>query len=128
MIAPTWTDLPQAEARRPWRLVDRDLWIREDGIEQSGAHQKASLSGELHLHVTRELADTLEEIVKRGARWLVLDIAGVTSLDPAAAGALAVVASSLESSGGRLKVRHARPRIGRSLEIVGLGRLLTHDD
>jgi anti-anti-sigma factor len=67
-------------------------------------------------------------MVAAGTDWLVLDMARVDSLDPGALRALAVVAHELESRGGRLQVRHSRGMTGRSLEMVGLGRLLMHDD
>ncbi|MDQ1384814.1 MAG: hypothetical protein QOG65_2193 [Actinomycetota bacterium] len=116
------------EARQPWRPVDRGLWIRNDTAQPPPSRQVVSLSGEIRLRSVRGLAETLEDMVAAGTDWLVLDMARVDSLDPGALRALAVVAHELESRGGRLQVRHSRDMTGRSLEMVGLGRLLMHDD
>ena len=118
----------QSEAQHVWRAVDRGLWIRNDTTRPPGSHQVVSLSGEIRLRSAEGLADTLADMVSAGADWLVLDMAQVDSLDPGALRALAVVAQELESRGGRLQVRHPRALTGRSLEMVGLGRLLMHDD
>jgi anti-anti-sigma factor len=122
------TDLKTFDTEHEWRPVDRGLWIRRDAMRQTQSRQVVSLSGEIRLRSADGLADTLEDVVSAGADWLVLDMAGVDSLDPGALRALALVAQDLESRGGRLQVRRPRALTGRSLEMVGLGRLVMHDD
>jgi len=124
----TSPDLNTFDTEHEWRPVDRGLWIRRDAMRQTQSRQVVSLSGEIRLRSADGLADTLEDVVSAGADWLVLDMAGVDSLDPGALRALALVAQDLESRGGRLQVRRPRALAGRSLEMVGLGRLLVHDD
>ena len=128
MIEPFSTTPVRSEAHHPWRCVDRGLWIRKEGSGLPSAYREASLRGALQVQSTDRLAQALEEIMDEGAEWLVLDMTRVASFDPAAARALAATASYLENRGGWLKLRHPRRHIGQALEIVGLGRLVMHDD
>jgi anti-anti-sigma factor len=128
MVDPIWTELLRAESRRPASFIGRGLRSDGEAIERSGSARELSLDGEITLRYASALADMLKDIIAGGTDSLVLDVGRVDYFDPEVMPTLALIAHDLERRGGRLRVRHPRDVIRRSFEMLGLGRLIVHDD
>ena len=105
----------------PWLRV-RDAF----GVEVSSQDGQAvvQVKGEVDGHTAPLLETSLAELADSGTRYIVLDIAEVTSLDSTGLAALVRTVKRLRSNDGRLELRSPRPNVKKTLEITGLDQVL----
>ena len=74
------------------RLVEPDITV-------------VALTGKLALgHESQRIESLIEDLVRKGSRRIVLDMAGVDSIDSAGIGMVALAAGKLREAGGKLGV------------------------
>jgi anti-sigma B factor antagonist len=78
------------------------------------------VDGELDAAAAPELQAQCTELMRRGARTLVLELDGTTFLDSSGLGALLEVERELREGGGELLLRAPHSSVVRLLEITGL--------
>jgi anti-anti-sigma factor len=84
------------------------------------AHVTADLAG----GDRRELQRLVDDALARGARDVVVDLAGAASLDPAAVGLLLMLARRTRDGGGRFAVANPNDTVRTLLEITRLHAML----
>ncbi len=87
-----------------------------------------TVTGALRAPVAPELSRTLEALIRRGERRVLLDLRAVDHIDAAGVGELVRAFNVTRAAGGTLRVAHANSRVRRVLQIAGLLTLLTTDD
>jgi anti-sigma B factor antagonist len=70
------------------------------------------------------LRDELSRAVADGARWVTVDLSGVTFLDSSGAGALVVAHNEAIVAGCDLTVDRVRPQVMKVLRILGLSDVM----
>lgn len=93
-------------------------------IELKGQQSSLKLMGDLTAVMVPDLQATLKEMLRNGARELVVDMASTTMLDSSGIGLLIAVANSLGQSGGKLRVTNVCPDIFRLLQSMRLAQRL----
>jgi anti-sigma B factor antagonist len=89
-------------------------------IEQSDRKASVKLTGDLTAVMVPELQSGLKEMVNRGARELVFDLASTTMLDSSGMGLLIAAANSVAPNGGSVRVTNVCPDIFRLLQSMRL--------
>ena len=79
--------------------------------------------GELDLHTSERLRDTLAEVLELGGRRILVDLTGTSFIDSTALGVLVGAAKTLRSTGGQMVLVADDPRVTRVIEITGLERV-----
>jgi anti-sigma B factor antagonist len=93
-------------------------------IEQKDQQGSVKLMGDLTALLVPELQAGLKEVLSKGARELVFDLADTSMLDSSGMGLLIAAANSLGRSGGKVRVTNVSPDILRLLQSMRLvGRL-----
>ena len=87
-----------------------------------------SITGALRAPVAPELSRTLEALIRRGERRVLLDLRAVDHIDAAGVGELVRAFNATSAAGGGLRIAHANSRVRRVLQVTGLLTLLTTDD
>src|SRR5207302_8950508 len=82
-----------------------------------------SVAGELDLATAGRLGEELDRTAARGARRVIVDLAGLTFMDSVALGVLTAAARRLRDDGGVFVVVSQDPRILRGVELTGLDRV-----
>ena len=82
-----------------------------------------SVAGELDLATTGRLGEELDRTAARGARRVIVDLAGLTFMDSVALGVLTAAARRLRDDDGVFVVVSQDPRILRVFELTGLDRV-----
>jgi anti-anti-sigma factor len=82
------------------------------------------LEGELRAPVGAALTQTVEEMIVRGERRVLLDLARVEEIDAAGIGELIAAFNVMREAGGVLQVAHARARVRRVLDVAGVLNVL----
>ena len=78
-----------------------------------------TLAGECDLHTGRQLRDVLTSEVSRGARRMILDLAGLSFMDSTGMQVLLGVRTVLNVRSGSLSVVAPQPVVARILELTG---------
>jgi anti-sigma B factor antagonist len=81
------------------------------------------VSGELDMNTTPQLRDRLEEVVRSGARSVVVDLTNVAFMDSSGLGALVVAYKDLRERDGWLGLAGARPVVRTVLSITATDRI-----
>jgi anti-sigma B factor antagonist len=76
--------------------------------------------GELDLHTSERLRDTLADVLELGGRRILVDLTGTSFMDSAGLGVLVGAAKALRSTGGQMVLVADDPRVTRVIEITGL--------
>jgi len=71
-----------------------------------------------------EVEHAIQEKIKQGSRKLVLDFSGLTFVDSAGIGVLAMWFGLMEREGGRVAVAGAAGHVKQTLELTHLNRLV----
>jgi anti-sigma B factor antagonist len=79
-----------------------------------------SVRGELDLFTAPDLKQRLASAIENGARQVIVDLEGATSIDSTTLGVLIAAVKRLRESEGDLRVVCSDPRIARTFEITGL--------
>ena len=83
------------------------------------------LSGRLALGRESQRIETLfEELSKKGATKIVLDLSGVEYIDSAGIGMLALSSGKLKEAGGKLAVAAPEGRVLQMLNLTGMSSIL----
>jgi anti-sigma B factor antagonist len=85
------------------------------------------LEGSLRAPVGPELRKRVEAVLRRGDRFILLDLAGVPDCDAAGVGEVVRVFGMAGRARRVLQVTHVAPRVRRPLELAGLFELLSAD-
>lgn len=95
-----------------------DEFLLESSLEGEGGELR--LSGELDLATRSELVVALGSLVADGARWVTIDLAGVSFMDSTGLSAL------LEARrlGAELTLRNPVPRVRKLLDLVMIDGLI----
>ncbi|SDL94471.1 anti-anti-sigma factor [Nonomuraea maritima] len=80
------------------------------------------LSGDLDAISAPRLQPAVESVVDRGHRSLTIDAADLAFCDSAGLRALLTARRTLTDAGGTMDLVHVGARVGRILDITGLGR------
>lgn len=91
-------------------------------VEEVGGRLVVTLDGELDVAGAPELRQRLVELVAAGARDLVVDLDGVTSVDDVGLGVLVGGAWRVRSRGGTFAVVCGAGRVRDVLAVTGLDR------
>jgi anti-sigma B factor antagonist len=78
-----------------------------------------TLAGECDLHTGRQLRDVLTSEVSRGARRMILDLAGLAFMDSTGMQVLLGVRTVLSVRGGTMALISPQPVVARILELTG---------
>jgi anti-sigma B factor antagonist len=92
-----------------------------DGGEQT----RVALRGELDIWTSPRLQDTLDGLVAKGRRDLVLDLRDLDFIDSTGLGTLVAALKRLRGEGGTLTLYSPSPSTYRVFEITGLTSLFT---
>jgi anti-anti-sigma factor len=85
------------------------------------------LDGRLWTPVPHELRHRVKELVHRGERCIVVDLARVSSIDAAGVGELVRAYNIARAADGTLRVANASLWVRDVIERAGLGPVLLHD-
>ncbi len=90
-------------------------------IRQAGNVAVVDLSGRITLgEGSGSIRDTVKELVEKGERNVLLNLAEVTYIDSAGLGELVGSYATTTNRGGRLKLVHAQKRVSDVLQITKL--------
>jgi anti-anti-sigma factor len=103
-----------------------DLELRVDIARLDRSHVVA-LTGELDLHTSGTLRESLAPRLSGGDGDVILDLSGIAFIDSTALGVLIEAARRLRERGAELIVATDDPRLRRLLEITGLLGTLRHE-
>ncbi len=86
------------------------------------------ISGRLTLGNALTYAETsVKRLIGDGSRKIVIDLAGLTSIDSAGVGMLISCGGEMEQAGGALRVAGAHGPVAKTFEIVHMGRIVALD-
>lgn len=85
------------------------------------------VEGSLRVPVSRELRTRVRTLLGRGARGIVVDLAGVRRIDAAGVGELVRAYNMTSAAAGFLRIVHATRWVREILSRVGLFELLSAD-
>ena len=75
------------------------------------------------------LCEKIWELVQGGGKWILVDMAGITSIDCFGMGDLVVAFTTVSNAGGEMKLLNVNSRIRRVLQLVRLDSVFEmHDD
>jgi serine/threonine-protein kinase RsbW len=89
-------------------------------VEQKDQLGSVKLEGDLTAATVPDLQTDLKQLLNRGARELVFDLASTAMLDSSGMGLLIAAANSLAPSGGKVRVTNVCPDIYRLLQSMRL--------
>ena len=89
-------------------------------IEQNGQQGSVKLTGDLTAIVVPDLQAGLKEVLGKGVREVVFDLASTAMLDSSGMGLLIATANSLAPNGGKVRVTNVCPEIFRLLQSMRL--------
>jgi anti-anti-sigma factor len=89
-------------------------------IEQKDQQGSVKLEGDLTAVLVPDLQTDLKEMLNKGARELVFDLASTAMLDSSGMGLLIATANSLAPNGGHIRVTNVCPDIFRLLQSMRL--------
>jgi anti-anti-sigma factor len=107
-----------------WHHVESSLWTCGCRVDRSGTQCEAHVRGAIDAVSAGTLAGRLAGLVAAGVSSIDLDLERVILFDVAGARILANTARVLETTGGRLRVRHPSIAVRHVLEATGLARLV----
>jgi anti-anti-sigma factor len=88
----------------------------------------AEISGRLTLGNGLTYAETsIKRLIGEGARKMVIDLAGLTSIDSAGIGMLISCGGEMDQAGGALRVAGAHGPVAKTFEIVHMSRIVALD-
>ena len=82
------------------------------------------VEGALRAPATTKLRYRLEGLLDRGERRVVLDLARLSAIDAAGIGELVRAFSTMQASGGVLRIAHANRHVRALLHVTGVSTLL----
>jgi|SRR5580658_7177658 anti-anti-sigma factor len=86
------------------------------------------ISGRLTLGNALTYAEnSIKRLIGEGSRKIVIDIAGLTSIDSAGVGMLISCGGEMEQAGGALRVSGAHGAVAKTFEIVHMSRIVALD-
>jgi anti-anti-sigma factor len=86
------------------------------------------ISGRLTLGNALTYAETsIKRLIGDGSRKVVIDLAGLTSIDSAGVGMLISCGGEMEQAGGALRVAGAQGAVAKTFEIVHMNRIVALD-
>lgn len=86
------------------------------------------ISGRLTLGNALTYAETsVKRLIGDGSRKMVIDLAGLTSIDSAGVGMLISCGGEMEHAGGALRVAGAQGAVAKTFEIVHMDRIVALD-
>jgi anti-anti-sigma factor len=86
------------------------------------------ISGQLDLSNNLMAIESLiEELIKEGARKLVVDLTGLTYVDSAGIGMLFGVSRQMDGAGGRMRIAGAQGSVAKVLSAVHMPRIVQMD-
>jgi anti-sigma B factor antagonist len=86
------------------------------------------ISGRLTLGNALTYAETsIKRLIGGGSRKMVIDLAGLTSIDSAGVGMLISCGGEMEQAGGALRVAGALGPVAKTFEIVHMSRIVALD-
>ena len=86
------------------------------------------ISGRLTLGNALTYAETsIKRLIGDGSRKVVIDLAGLTSIDSAGVGMLISCGGEMEQAGGALRVAGAQGAVAKTFEIVQMNRIVALD-
>ena len=88
-------------------------------VTAGSAYTLVTLAGECDLHTGRQLRDVLTSEVSRGARRMILDLAGLAFMDSTGMQVLLGVRTVLSVRGGTMALVSPQPVVARILELTG---------
>jgi anti-anti-sigma factor len=84
-----------------------------------------AVEGTLRIPMKRRLSDTIEALVGRGERRLLMDLTGINAIDAAGIGELIRAYTMTDAAGGGLRVANPTRRVRHLLFISGVWDVLT---
>ena len=96
--------------------------FRVDVVHPDG-HAVALVRGEMD-HDAPGLWEWLEDSVRQGQRRIVVDLGGVSFLDPAGVRSLLRATKRLREEGGELTLRSPTPLVRKVLEVTGVTKVV----
>jgi anti-anti-sigma factor len=96
--------------------------LRLTTLRLSDSAYVCTLSGELDVSTVGDARAALDRIEGDGARYVVVDLLGLTFLDSVGMGLLTASARRLRTGDGELRLVVDDPRVVRMLEITGISR------
>jgi anti-sigma B factor antagonist len=83
--------------------------------------------GALRAPITSTVSRTLDSLIRRGVRRVVLDLSDLNYIDAMGVGELVCAFRAMNTAGGRLRIAYANERVRRMLHTAGLFTLLAGD-
>lgn len=87
-------------------------------------YREIALAGRVNLNSAGQLADAVDRAVAEGEPRIVLDLAGVPTMDSTGLGALVTACRAARQAGGDLRIVKARPAVRELLERTNVVRVL----
>jgi anti-anti-sigma factor len=94
-------------------------------LEERTRFSVLEVEGTLQAPVSATLRQSVDTLLSRGERTILLNLARVPAIDAAGIGELLRVYHTTVEAGGALRVTSANPRVRRLLDVVGVFRLLS---
>jgi anti-anti-sigma factor len=86
------------------------------------------ISGRLTLGNALTYAETsIKRLISDGSRKIVIDLAGLASMDSAGVGMLISCGGEMEQAGGALRIAGAHGPVAKTFEVVHMGRIVALD-
>lgn len=82
------------------------------------------VKGALRTPVTSELSQTLDAMIRRGDRRVLLDLAELHDIDAAGVGELVCAFNAMSTAGGVLRIARANRHVRSVLQVTGVFTLL----
>ena len=102
--------------------------ITESATRKIGDIDVVDISGRLSLGNTLlSIEKSIQTLIERGSRKLVIHVAGLTAIDSAGIGMLMACSGQMEQAGGKLRIAGAQGSVAKTFEIVHIGRVVALD-
>ena len=86
------------------------------------------ISGRLNLGNSLTYAETaIKRLIGEGSRKMVIDLAGLTSIDSAGIGMLISCSGEMDQAGGAIRIAGAHGGVSKTFEIVHMSRIISLD-
>jgi len=102
--------------------------ITESNTRKIGEIDIVDISGRLNIgHVLQTIEQSILDLIAQGSRRLVINVAGLTSIDSAGIGMLMACSGQMEQQHGKLRITGAQGGVARTFEVVRMDRVAALD-
>lgn len=109
-------------------MATENLGFKVEVAGVDGGTVTIALAGELDIASAPELREALLNVVNQPRLRVTLDLTALEFIDSTGIGVIVGAWRRLQAQDGSLELTNARPRVADAIQLVGLDRLLKHED